>query len=393
MLIVALLLVACGGQTTTPEPTAVPTTAPPATETAAPATATTPPDPTPEAEPTEAEYAFGEAEVEDVTVARDMENPQRLQVTAQGSLADGCTQIDDVNVKREGDTFNVSITTVREIDAICTQALVPFEETVTIDLTELEDDATYNLNVNGVTDSFTTIPIEEPGAAAVNISPTTASPGDTVTLTASGLPANAEVAIGVGPIRSEYDIVDTAVTDDAGEIVRDVVVPQYADVDEEWVFVVETADDSYISNSVAVVSEDAVLFDRTDIYLTAIGDAGESGEEFGCGDSIVPVGITIAPTVAPLTAALEQMFGFEDEYFGQSGLYNVFYQSDLVVEGIDINNGVAEIALSGELALSGECDAPRVQAQIRQTALQYDTIEEVNVTLNGEPLDEALSLQ
>ena len=75
------------------------------------------------------------------------------------------------------------------------------------------------------------------------------------------------------------------------------------------------------------------------------------------------------------------------------GLYSVFAQSDLTVEGVDIDDGVAEIALGGELMLGGVCDNPRVVDQITWTATQFDTVDSVAITLNGAPIEEALSLR
>jgi hypothetical protein len=87
------------------------------------------------------------------------------------------------------------------------------------------------------------------------------------------------------------------------------------------------------------------------------------------------------------------LLGSDDQYYGQSGLYNVFYQSDLSVESIDIENGEAIIRLMGDLQLGGVCDSPRVQAQLEQTALQYETVGSVMITVNGETLESLLSGQ
>ncbi len=43
--------------------------------------------------------------------------------------------------------------------------------------------------------------------------------------------------------------------------------------------------------------------------------------------------------------------------------------------------------------LGGTCDSPRVEAQIEQTALQFDDVTGVEVTLDGEPLADVLSQQ
>lgn len=129
------------------------------------------------------------------------------------------------------------------------------------------------------------------------------------------------------------------------------------------------------------------------IYLVALEDAGQSGQEIGCGDSIIPVNLEIEPTAAPLTAALEQLLAIDERLYGQSGLYNALYQSDLSIEEVAVRDGTATISLIGDLALGGTCDNPRVEAQLKQTALQFSTVDEVDVFISGQPLDDILSGQ
>jgi hypothetical protein len=101
----------------------------------------------------------------------------------------------------------------------------------------------------------------------------------------------------------------------------------------------------------------------------------------------------VAPTRAPLTAAIRALLALDERTYGQSGLYNALYQSDLQLEGVDLNNGQATIRLTGEVQVGGVCDHPRVEAQLEQTALQFSTVDRVEVMVNGTPLDEVLSLR
>jgi hypothetical protein len=127
--------------------------------------------------------------------------------------------------------------------------------------------------------------------------------------------------------------------------------------------------------------------------LLALEDNGQSGEMIGCNDSVIPVVVDIEPTVAPLTAALNELLSLGEQYYGQSGLYNALYQSNLNVQGVDIDNREAIIHLTGNLQLGGACDNPRVLAQLEQTALQYATVDSVSITVNGQPLESLLSGQ
>ena len=110
--------------------------------------------------------------------------------------------------------------------------------------------------------------------------------------------------------------------------------------------------------------------DRVKIYLVAIGDNGVSGKLIGCGDSLVPVEVPISPTLGVLRAALNELFELEgQQYYGQSGLYNALYQSDLAIADVTVIGGEARIFLTGSLMLGGVCDNPRVEEQLNSIGL------------------------
>jgi hypothetical protein len=127
------------------------------------------------------------------------------------------------------------------------------------------------------------------------------------------------------------------------------------------------------------------------VFLVAVGDNGASGKLIGCGDSLVPATQTIVPTLGVLRAALETLLGIKTQYYGQSGLYNALYQSDLTIADLRIDKGKASIHLAGRLLLGGVCDAPRVEAQLVETAKQFSTVKEVEIFINGKPVKDVLS--
>jgi Tol biopolymer transport system component len=129
------------------------------------------------------------------------------------------------------------------------------------------------------------------------------------------------------------------------------------------------------------------------IFLIAVGDNGVSGDLIGCGDSVVPVQVEIPPTQGVLKAAFQALLAVKDQFYGQSGLYNSLYQSDLQLESAKIENGKATIRLTGSLQLGGECDNPRVAAQLEQTARQFSTVTDVSIFINDKTLADALSLK
>jgi hypothetical protein len=255
--------------------------------------------------------------------------------------------------------------------------------------------------IRGVSNVFAVTEEEHEGSVA--ISPLSGPPGTTVDVAARGFPPNTAVEIGVGRVDSEYDVVARAQTDADGRVDTQIVIPGFVEPEDAWVIVVAAEDrpvkavsDVFDVTPVTTPTPPTPtpsgnLFTRANIYLIAVGDEGESGREIGCGDSVVPVEVAIEPTIAPLRAALNSLLSLNTREYGQSGLYNALYRSDLTIEDINIVNREAVIRLSGELVLGGVCDEPRVQAQLREIALQYATVDRVSIFINGTPLDEVLS--
>jgi hypothetical protein len=231
--------------------------------------------------------------------------------------------------------------------------------------------------------------------ATVAISPRSGPAGTNVDVAARGFPPYAAVSIGVGRLNSEYDVVATAETDADGRFDTQITIPAFVEPEDRWVIVVAAQDRPIkaISNAFDVTSAPTPsgnLFTRTNIYLIAVGDDGQSGKEIGCDDSVAPVEVPIEPTIAPLRAALNKLLSLKTREYGQSGLYNALYRSDLTLEDVGIFNREAVIRLSGTLTLGGVCDEPRVRMQLEETALQYATVDSVSVLINGTPLERLL---
>jgi hypothetical protein len=129
------------------------------------------------------------------------------------------------------------------------------------------------------------------------------------------------------------------------------------------------------------------------IFLIAVGDQGQAGKPIGCGDSVVPVQVPIPPTLGVLKAALEALLSLKQQYYGESGLYNALYQSDLHLDSVVLTNGNAVVHLSGTLSMGGECDNPRIQAQLEETVLQFSTVHSVTIYINDRLLSDVISLK
>lgn len=142
ILAIALLGAACGGDDA-PEPTEpAPTARPAATQ-----------------EPTEsapAQVRIGKAQVGSIEIYILESFPVQVSVLARGNLPDGCTRIGEITTGSDmsTNTLWVEIATVRQAEALCTAAVVPFEENVALDVYGLPA-GTYIVDVNGVTDTFT----------------------------------------------------------------------------------------------------------------------------------------------------------------------------------------------------------------------------------------------
>jgi inhibitor of cysteine peptidase len=90
--------------------------------------------------PVDEDYAYGQdATVTSVDVLLMESFPLQAQAVIEGYLPDGCTELYDVSVEREDQSFIVTLTTRRPTgDVACTMALEPFEENISLDIEGLE---------------------------------------------------------------------------------------------------------------------------------------------------------------------------------------------------------------------------------------------------------------
>jgi inhibitor of cysteine peptidase len=100
-------------------------------------------------------YIYSNAVVEEVDIRILESFPVQVHAVARGYLPDGCTVINEnaTTVQREGNTFNIYLETIRPEEAVCIQALVPFEQNIPLNVYGLEK-GTYTVNVNGIEETF-----------------------------------------------------------------------------------------------------------------------------------------------------------------------------------------------------------------------------------------------
>lgn len=110
----------------------------------------------PTAQPTlgSMEPTRGQAVVNSIDVQLLESFPVQVNVVARGDLPDSCTQIDEIITQQSSNAFRVAVTTLRQPAEACTQAIVPFEQSIPLDVVGLPA-GTYDVTVNGVQGSFT----------------------------------------------------------------------------------------------------------------------------------------------------------------------------------------------------------------------------------------------
>lgn len=123
-----------------------------------------------------------------------------------------------------------------------------------------------------------------------------------------------------------------------------------------------------------------------EIKVALLDTTGEgAGPKRAC-DSVNMVTRVVPRSDAPLNAALVELFAMPEG--AQPGTnYNFLARTrdTLKFESVTITDGTANIYLTGSLSgLAGICDDPRAEIQLEETALQFPTVQSVQLYLNGE---------
>ena len=127
---------------------------------------------------------------------------------------------------------------------------------------------------------------------------------------------------------------------------------------------------------------------RVNVFLIALDDNGVRGKKVGCGDSAISFERKVTPTKAVLKAAIDELLGLQEQTYGDGLLYNAMAGSKLRADTISIDGtGLAKIELSGAYRFTGVCEDARFIAQVKETALQFESVREVKIFLNGKDLD------
>jgi inhibitor of cysteine peptidase len=95
----------------------------------------------------------GEAKVDSVEFMVLESFPVQIRALVKGNLPDGCTTISEVTQTRDENHFTVKIATVRPANEMCTMVLVPYTQSIALDVYGLHK-GTYTVDINGFQGSF-----------------------------------------------------------------------------------------------------------------------------------------------------------------------------------------------------------------------------------------------
>ncbi|MCC6643127.1 GerMN domain-containing protein [Candidatus Peregrinibacteria bacterium] len=133
------------------------------------------------------------------------------------------------------------------------------------------------------------------------------------------------------------------------------------------------------------------------MFLITPEKASRNGEIIGCGDGMISTDVFSEekPTTVTdkLTAAYNQLLNFKTTPTPDPEMLNALANSNLKLDSVTIKDTTATIKISGELSLGGECDNPRVEAQLYTTGLQFHEISDLEIFINDKPLKDVLSLK
>jgi len=124
------------------------------------------------------------------------------------------------------------------------------------------------------------------------------------------------------------------------------------------------------------------------IYLVALEGSTLQGKTIGCNDLLVPISKNVLIEKNKVESAMTGLFAAKNT----DELINFIKGPGLFLYQVTISNGIAEIYLKGDFAISNVCDIPRIQEQLYETAKQFSDVKEVKIFINAQSLESYLSL-
>ncbi len=116
------------------------------------------------------------------------------------------------------------------------------------------------------------------------------------------------------------------------------------------------------------------------------GDIGPGNDELVWVERQVPV------PEAPILAALNDLLTLNPAAIQRDDLHNELLGRPVWIEWVWISEWTADIELGGSLGTFDEAAAYRIDAQLRELALQFDDVNEVNIWVGGQPLPQVIGV-
>lgn len=122
------------------------------------------------------------------------------------------------------------------------------------------------------------------------------------------------------------------------------------------------------------------------VQLAFLDGSGKAkGKAVGC-DKLALVELEVTPTADPLSASLASLFSGATTTKLVPGNYVAERQAELRFDHAALEGTTAQVYLVGTTTpLGGECDDPRLQGQVEETALANSEAKKVKIFVNGEP--------
>ncbi len=134
---------------------------------------------------------------------------------------------------------------------------------------------------------------------------------------------------------------------------------------------------------------DGSMDDDTNFTIVKVPLVGSNGD-IGCGSSIIMSPHTVHPaTSAVLDATYRKLFSLKQvSDVPSDDIQNIIgLEDELLYQHVSLDDGVATLHLQGHTHVISGCMIPAFRAQIERAALQYVTVNKLQVMINDELWD------
>jgi spore germination protein GerM len=124
------------------------------------------------------------------------------------------------------------------------------------------------------------------------------------------------------------------------------------------------------------------------IYMVAPEGSTLTGKPIDCNDILVPISKTILIEKNEVESALTELFAAKDT----DELKNYIKGPGLILYQATVSDGIAEVYIKGDFAITSLCHISRIHEQLYETAKQFPDVKEVKIFINAQSLESYLSI-